>query len=59
MGVPMGTPKDRQSRLVGRFEMYGAIDSGALEIKEPRTPETTTPTTLTAWTRDVMKPMVG
>ena len=26
------------------IEMYGAIDSGALETKEPRTPETTTPT---------------
>jgi uncharacterized protein YbjT (DUF2867 family) len=41
------------------IEMYGAIDSGVLEIKEPRTPETTTSTTLTAWTRDVLKPMVG
>lgn len=41
------------------IEMYGAMDSGALEIKEPRTQETTTPTTLTAWTREVMKPMVG
>ena len=41
------------------LEMYGAIDADRLEVAEPRTAETTTPTTLMAWARDVLRPMIG
>ncbi len=40
------------------LELYRAIDSGILTPDRPRSPETTTPTTLTQWARDVMKPML-
>jgi uncharacterized protein YbjT (DUF2867 family) len=41
------------------LEMYDAIDTGRLEIAEPRTPETTTPTTFEQFVREVVKPMIG
>lgn len=37
--------------------MFTALDHAAGD-HEPRTPETTTPTTLEAWAREVMRPMV-
>jgi hypothetical protein len=39
--------------------MYRAIETELLKPEEPRTPETTTPTTLTAWAREVMRPMLA
>ena len=41
------------------LEMYRAIETELLKPEEPRTPETTTPTTLTAWAREVMRPMLN
>ena len=41
------------------LEMYRAIETELLKPEEPRTPETTTPTTLTAWAREVMRPMLA
>jgi len=40
------------------LEMYDALETGRLKIAEPRTPTTTTPTTLTTFAREVMKPML-
>lgn len=39
------------------LEMEAAFDSG-LTVAEPRTPETTTPTTITQWAREVLRPAV-
>jgi len=36
------------------LEMYASLDSGAMSSAEPRTPETTTPTTLATFAREVM-----
>ncbi len=41
------------------LEMYRAIESELLEAEEPRTPETSTPTTLTVWAREVIRPMLA
>ncbi len=39
-------------------EMYGAIVDGRMDAAEPRTPQTTTPTSLAEWAREVLKPAV-
>ena len=39
-------------------EMYGAMGSGVFQQAEPRTPETTTPTTLSQFATDTIKPAV-
>ena len=39
-------------------EMYGAMGSGVFQQAEPRTPETTTPTTLLQFALDTIKPAV-
>jgi uncharacterized protein YbjT (DUF2867 family) len=41
------------------IEMYQAIESGHLASAEPRSAETTTPTTLTEWAAEVLAPMLG
>jgi uncharacterized protein YbjT (DUF2867 family) len=41
------------------LELYQAIESGLLRPAEPRTAETTTPTTLEQFARDVLRPLVG
>jgi uncharacterized protein YbjT (DUF2867 family) len=40
-------------------EMYEAIRDGRMDSSEPRTPETTTPTTLAAFAREVIAPAVA
>ncbi len=40
------------------LEMHRAMASGVMRPERPRTPETTTPTTLTRWTVEVMAPLV-
>jgi uncharacterized protein YbjT (DUF2867 family) len=40
------------------LEMYDWMDQ-RMDAGEPRTPETTTPTTLASFTREVLKPLVG
>jgi len=40
-------------------EMYRAIDQGLMKSSEPRTRETTTPTTLRDFARYVLRPLVG
>jgi uncharacterized protein YbjT (DUF2867 family) len=39
--------------------IYQAIESGLLRPAEPRSPDTTTPTTLEQFARDVLKPLIG
>ncbi len=39
-------------------EMYGAMGSGVFQQAEPRTPETTTPTTLQHFATDTLKPAI-
>ena len=41
------------------LEVFQAIESGLLRPAEPRTAETTTPTTLEEFARDVLKPLVS
>lgn len=41
------------------IEMYHAIETGHLAAAAPRTPETTTPTTMVEWATEVMAPMLG
>jgi hypothetical protein len=41
------------------FEVFQAIESGLLRPSEPRTAETTTPTTLEEFARDGLKPLVS
>jgi hypothetical protein len=41
------------------FEVFQAIESGLLRPAEPRTAETTTPTTLEEFARDGLKPLVS
>jgi uncharacterized protein YbjT (DUF2867 family) len=41
------------------LELYRAIESGLLRPAEPRTAETTTPTTLEQFARDVLQPLIG
>jgi uncharacterized protein YbjT (DUF2867 family) len=41
------------------LEMYDAADAGRLHPVEPRSAETTTPTTLTEFVHEVMLPMLG
>ena len=50
----MGATQDAAQNLVKMFE---AFDAGSY-ADEPRTPETTTPTTLAAWSRAVLKPLM-
>ena len=40
-------------------EMYGAFESGKLRTIQPRSAETTTPTTLAEFAHEVMLPMIG
>ncbi len=47
-----------QSVIDALIEMYQAIESGHMSSAEPRTPETTTPTTLADWAAEVMAPMI-
>jgi len=39
-------------------EMYGAIADGRMDAAEPRSAQTTTPTSLAQWAREVLKPAV-
>ncbi|MBZ4417799.1 NAD(P)H-binding protein [Myxococcus sp. RHSTA-1-4] len=39
-------------------EMYGGIGDGRMDPAEPRSAQTTTPTTLAKWAREVLKPAV-
>jgi uncharacterized protein YbjT (DUF2867 family) len=39
-------------------ELYGAFDTYRMDVAEPRTPDTTTPTTLAEFTRTVLVPAV-
>ena len=41
------------------LEMYDAVETGRLRPIEPRSPQTTTPTTLAEFARDVMLPLVA
>jgi hypothetical protein len=52
----MGATPDVAAKYV---EMYQAFDNGTLKVAEPRTPETTTPTTLAEFARQVIKPLVS
>ena len=46
--------------MAGKYvEMYQSFDNGTLNVAEPRTPETTTPTTLADFGRVVMKPLLS
>jgi hypothetical protein len=40
-------------------ELYTALGDGRMDPEEPRTPDTTTPTTLAAFARDVLAPIVS
>jgi uncharacterized protein YbjT (DUF2867 family) len=40
------------------LELYEAVDSGRLRLTQPRSPETTTPTTLAEFAHDVILPLV-
>lgn len=40
------------------LEMYGAMPTGRMDPAEPRSAQTTTPTTLAQWARQVLKPAV-
>ena len=40
------------------LELYDAVDGGRLRLTQPRSPETTTPTTLAEFARDVILPLV-
>jgi len=46
-----------QSVIDAMIEMYHAIETGHLVAAEPRTPETTTPTTMVEWASGAMAPM--
>lgn len=54
--LSMGATADVAAKYV---EMYQAFDNGTLKVAEPRTPETTTPTTLAEFARQVIKPLVA
>jgi uncharacterized protein YbjT (DUF2867 family) len=41
------------------LEMYEAVDTGRIRSREPRSPQTTTPTTLAEFAREVMLPMLA
>ncbi len=40
------------------LELYDAVDAGRLQLTQPRSPETTTPTTMAEFARDVILPLV-
>jgi uncharacterized protein YbjT (DUF2867 family) len=40
------------------LELYDAVDNGRLQLTQPRSPETTTPTTLAEFARDIILPLV-
>ena len=48
-----------QSVIDAMVEMYHAIETGHLVAAEPRTDDTTTPTTMVEWAKDVMAPMLA
>jgi hypothetical protein len=52
----MGASPDVAAKYV---EMYQSFDRGTLKVAEPRTPETTTPTNLAEFARQVIKPLVS
>jgi len=54
--LAMGTPDFVVDLYV---ELYQAMSDGQLDSAEPRTAETTTPTTLAQFTREVIKPMLA
>ena len=41
------------------LELYEAVDAGRLRITQPRSPETTTPTTLAEFAREVVLPLIA
>jgi uncharacterized protein YbjT (DUF2867 family) len=41
------------------LELYKAVDAGRLRLTQPRSPETTTPTTLAEFARDVIVPLLA
>lgn len=41
------------------LELYEGINRGTVQSAEPRSAETTTPTTLLAWAREVLLPTPG
>jgi uncharacterized protein YbjT (DUF2867 family) len=51
----MGASPDTAAKYA---EMYKAMDDGTFKIAEPRSPETSTPTTFADFTREVVKPLV-
>ncbi|MEN6450854.1 MAG: NmrA family NAD(P)-binding protein [Thermoguttaceae bacterium] len=62
-------PRDFREELVKKglsenvadslLEMYGAMESGQIRTTQPRTPETTTPTTLAEFAREVIVPLIA
>jgi len=46
-----------QSLIDAMIEMYHGIETGHVVAAEPRTPETTTPTTMLDWAAEAMAPM--
>jgi uncharacterized protein YbjT (DUF2867 family) len=54
--LSMGASPDVAAKYV---EMYRAIDEGTFKVAEPRTSETTTPTTFVEFARTVMKPLLS
>jgi uncharacterized protein YbjT (DUF2867 family) len=54
--LKMGVSPDVANSFV---EMYGAFSTNPSLVAEPRTAETTTPTTLAKWAAEVLKPAVG
>ena len=51
MGLPDGA-------IAAMLELYDGMSEGRMESAEPRTAETTTPTTLTEWASEVLRPAV-
>ena len=51
MGLPDGA-------IAAMLELYDGMSAGRMESAEPRTADTTTPTTLTEWASEVLRPAV-
>jgi len=65
--VKLDKPQARASMIAGgmsenaadlMLELYDAVETGRLKATEPRSPQTTTPTTLAEFAREVMAPML-
>jgi hypothetical protein len=48
-----------ESAAAALIEMYEAIESGKMKTLVPRSPETTTPTTLAEFAHDVLLPQLA